>query len=51
MEYPLRPRRFERTIEGLSVAIDGYDWEGCTFKDCEIILSEGDVSLVKGDDK
>lgn len=42
----MRPRRFEREIEGLSVSLEGYDWEGCTFKDCEILVSEGDFSLI-----
>jgi hypothetical protein len=42
----MRPRRIGREIEGLSVAIDGYDWEDCIFKDCEIVLSKGDLSMV-----
>lgn len=42
----MRPRRFEREIEGLSVSLEGYDWEGCTFKNCEILVSEGNFSLI-----
>lgn len=43
----MRPRRFEREIEGLSVSLEGYDWEGCTFKNCEILMSKGDFSLIR----
>ena len=42
----MRPRRFEREIEGLSISLESYDWEGCKFKDCTILVSEGDFSLV-----
>ena len=42
----MRPRRFGRELEGLSIAVDGYDWEDSTFKDCEIILAQGDLSMV-----
>lgn len=41
----MRQRRFGRTLEGLSISVDGYDWEECNFKDCEIILAEGDLSM------
>jgi len=42
----MRPRRFEREIDGLSISLEHYDWHGCTFKDCEILVSEGDFSLI-----
>ena len=42
----MRPKRFEREIEGLSVSLDGYDWEGCRFKNCEILISQIDFSLI-----
>lgn len=42
----MRQRRFEREIEGLSISLESYDWEGCTFKDCEILITDGDFSLV-----
>lgn len=42
----MRPRRFEREIDGLPVSLEHHDWQGCTFKDCEILVSEGDFSLV-----
>ena len=41
----MRPRRFEREITGLSIAVDGFDWYSVTFKDCEIILREGDLIM------
>ncbi len=42
----MRSRRFGRELLGLSIAVDGYDWEECIFRDCEIILSEGNLSML-----
>ncbi len=42
----MRPTRFQRTIEDISIELDGYSWQSCTFKNCEIILSKGDCDVV-----
>lgn len=42
----MRPRRIGRTLEGISVAVDGYDWVDIKFENCEIILATGDLSMV-----
>jgi len=42
----MRQLRLERTVEDLSVSLEGYDWQGCTFRNCEILVTEGDFSLV-----
>lgn len=42
----MRQTRFERTIDDISVNLDGYSWQNCTFGNCEIIVSIGDYDLI-----
>jgi hypothetical protein len=42
----VRETRFDRTIENVSVNIDGFSWQNCTFNNCEIVVSKGDYDLI-----
>ena len=42
----VRSLRLGRKFEGISISLEGYDFQECTFTDCEILVSEGDFSLI-----
>lgn len=42
----MRSLRLGRKFEGISISLDGYDFKECNFTDCEILVSEGDFSLI-----
>lgn len=43
----MRPQKKEETFENVSIELDGYDWTGCTFKNCTFVIAEGDFRFTK----
>ena len=42
----MRPQMKENFYEDSSVSLDGFDWIGCSFKNCELVINEGDFSFM-----
>lgn len=38
-------RRHEEIIENQDVVLDGYEWFGCSFNNCNIIINTGNFSF------